>query len=122
MRFQKNPSGRELFDFKKAELEKAIETGESPETTIQAWYTRYGTDEAGVDRDLQALGRDVMEFLDPNRTGEIQDFSTMDLYRAYSGQERDAILDAYNNRDIWESWKTDYRSYVAGGGLAAGII
>ena len=48
MRFQKNPTGRELFDFKKAELEREIETGESPESVIDAWYTRYGTNEEGV--------------------------------------------------------------------------
>ncbi len=120
MRFQQNPSGRELFDFKKAELEKAIESGESPESVIDAWYSRYGTNEAGIDRDLQELGRNVMAFLDPNGTGEIQDFRPMDLYRQYSGQEREAVLDAFNNGDIWNSWKADYRSYVAGGGLAAG--
>ena len=120
MRFQKNPSGRELFDFKKAELEKAIEIGESPESVIDAWYSRYGTNEAGIDRDLQELGRNVMAFLDPNGTGEIGDFRPMELYNQYSGQEREAILDGYNNRDIWNSWKTDYRAYVAGGGLAAG--
>ncbi len=120
MRFQRNPTGRELFDFKKAELERQLETGESPETTIDAWFTRYGTNEEGIDRDLQALGREVMASLDPNGTGEIQDFRPMDLYRSYSGQEREAVLDAYNNGEIWESWKTDYRAYVGGGGLAAG--
>ena len=120
MRFQRNPTGRELFDFKKAELEKEIETGESPQTTIDAWFSRYGTNEEGIDIDLQELGRRVMSGLDPNGTGEIQDFRPMDLYRAYSGQERDAIIDAYNNGDIWNSWKTDYRAYVAATALAAG--
>jgi hypothetical protein len=120
MRFQKNPSGRELFDFKKAELERQIETGESPESVIDAWYTRYGTNEEGIDRDLQELGRRVMSALDPDGNGEINDFTAMDIYRNYRGQEREAIMDAYNNRDIWNSWKTDYKTYVAGGGLAAG--
>jgi hypothetical protein len=120
MRFQKNPSGRELFDFKKAELERQIETGESPQSVIDAWYTRYGTNEEGVDRDLQELGRLVMSGLDPNETGEIGDFNPIDLYREYSGQERDAIMDAFNTRTIWESWKADYKTFLAGGGLSAG--
>ena len=119
MRFQKNPSGRELFDFKKAELERQIETGESPQTTIEAWYSRYGTNEEGVDRDLQELGRRVMNSLDRDGNGEIDDFRPMDLYRAYQGSEREAILDAYNNRDIWNSWKADYKNFVGAGGLAA---
>jgi hypothetical protein len=121
MRFQQNPSGRELFDFKKAELERQIETGESPQSVIDAWYTRYGTNEEGVDRDLQELGRMVMSGLDPNETGEIGDFNPIDLYREYSGQERDAIMDAFNTRTIWESWKADYKTFLAGGGLSAGV-
>jgi len=121
MRFQRNPTGRELYDFKKAELEREIETGESAESVIDAWYTRYGTNEEGVDRDLQELGRRVMSFLDPNETGEIGDFSPMDIYREYSGQELEAIMDAYNNGNIWESWKTDYKGYVLGGGLSSGV-
>jgi len=120
MRFQRNPTGRELFDFKKAELEREIETGESPESVIDAWYSRYGTNEEGIDRDLQELGRRVMSGLDPDETGEIGDFRPIDLYREYSGQEREAILDAYNNGDIWNSWKADYKTFLAGGGLAAG--
>ena len=120
MRFQKNPTGKELFDFKKAELERQIETGESPESVIDAWYTRYGTNEEGVDRDIQELGRRVMAALDTDGNGEINDFSAMDIYRNYRGQEREAIMDAFNNGTIWESWKTDYKTYVAGGGLAAG--
>jgi len=120
MRFQKNPTGEELFNFKKAELERQIETGESPESVIDAWYTRYGSNQEGVDRDLQELGRRVMSALDPDGNGEINDFTTMDIYRNYRGQEREAIMDAYNNGTIWESWKTDYKTYVAGGGLAAG--
>lgn len=120
MRFQKNPTGEELFNFKKAELERQIETGESPESVIDAWYTRYGTNEEGVDRDLQELGRQVMIGLDPNGTGEINiDNLTRYVYDNYRGEEREAIIDAYNNGTIWESWKTDYRTYVAGGGLAA---
>jgi len=117
MRFQKNPSGRELYDFKKAELERQIETGESPETTIEAWYSRYGTNEEGIDRDLQELGRRVMNSLDRDGNGEIDDFRPMDLYRAYQGSEREAILDAYNT-PIWNIWKADYKNFVGAGGLA----
>jgi len=119
MRFQKNPSREEFFNFKKTELEKQAESGLSPQSVVDAWYERYGKNEEGIDIDLQELGRRVMTYLDPNQTGEIGDFRPMDLYNNYQGAEREAILDAYNHGGLWENWKTEYKNYITGGGAAA---
>jgi len=122
MRFQKNPSRDEFFNFKKTELERQAESGQSPQSVVDAWYERYGSNEEGVNIDLQELGRRVMADLDPNQTGDI----TLPpgsvgsyFYRNYSGMELEAIADAYNHGGLWENWKTEYKNYITGGGAAA---
>jgi len=120
MRFQKNPTREEFYDFKRTELEKEAESGQSPQSVVDAWYERYGTNEEGIDRDLQELGRRVMANLDTDGNGEINDFTPMDIYNSYSGAEREAIIDAFNEKSIWENWKNDYKRTLAGGAVAVG--
>jgi len=119
MRFQKNPTKEEFYNFKKTELEKQSLSGESPQSVVDAWYERYGTNEAGVDVDLQELGRRVMADLDPDGNGEITMPQPMYFYRNYSGMEREAIIDAIKEKSIWENWKNNYKKGVAGTAVTA---
>lgn len=114
MRFQKNPSKEEFYNFKKSELENQAKTGENPQSVVDAWFERYGTNEQGIDRDLQELGRRVMMGLDDG-TGEPNlDNLNRYVYDNYGGQEREAIIDAFNEKSIWNNWKSNYKNYLAG--------
>ncbi len=121
---QKNPNAEELNNFIKGELEKQIETGEEPQSIIEAWYEQYGTNEQGIDTDLQELGRRVMRDLSLDTDGLLDEPDgglAMWVYNKYSGAEREAIVDAYNI-GLWDTWVKNRKSLVMGGTSVTGAV
>ena len=125
LRFNKNPTREELYDFQLSELKEQADTGNAP-TIIGEWYDRYGGgNEEGVSTDLQELGRRVMSMLDGG-DGVLDEPTGQFLMENFSGAEREALETAYNNPSIWNKLKADYKTYLAGttalAGAGAGAI
>ena len=104
-----------------------IDQARDNEEVMNEWYEQYGTNEEGVDTDLQELGRRVMGMLDPDGLGEIElpqgNMGQWTLDNISNTAERRAIERAYNDPRIWNTLKANYKkSIVAGGaGTIAGV-
>lgn len=99
-----------------------IDLARDNEDVMNEWYEEFGTNEEGVDTNLQELGRRVMGMLDPDGLGEIE------LPRGNMGQwtldnipntaERQAIERAYNDPRIWNTLKANYKKALATGAIS----
>ena len=113
LRFKKNPTRDELYEFTRDELKTQADTGNAP-SIIGEWYEQYGGgNEQGISTDLQELGRRVMSMLDGG-DGVLDEPSGQFLMENFSRSESEALQTAYNNPSIWNKIKADYKKYVAG--------
>ncbi len=102
---------------------EAIDEARDNEDVMNEWYEEYGTNEEGVDTDLQELGRRVMGMLDPDGLGEIElpqgNMGQWTLNNIPNTAERRAIEKAYNDPRIWNTLKANYKKGIVAGGAGA---
>lgn len=99
-----------------------IDLARDNDEVMNEWYEEYGTNQEGVDTDLQELGRRVMGMLDPDGLGEIElPEGSMGQYffdNFPNSAEREAITSAYSDSRIWNTLKANYKKALAAGAIS----